>query len=107
MNKITYLLFLGFFSLTSMLAQEGPGGVGNASNNQMWLSGDFGTFTDNGTTPASTDGNRVQQWNDRSGNGRNATSNTLGNRPIFEDNAANGKPGLRFTGCRLPLFRTP
>ena len=97
MNKITsaFLLILTF---SSLFAQVGPGGVGNADNNQMWLSGDFGTFIDNGTTPASTDGNRVRQWNDRSGNGRNATSNTLGNRPIFEDDAANGKPGLRFTG---------
>ena len=98
MNKIIFLLLLGFFTFTPLLAQEGPGGVGNSTNNQMWLSGDFGTFTDNGSTPATIDGNRIQQWNDRSGNGRNATSNTLGNRPIFEDNAANGKPGLRFTG---------
>ncbi|EMY81213.1 peptidase M14 carboxypeptidase A [Psychroflexus gondwanensis ACAM 44] len=98
MNKITSLLttLLLLVSLV-VFSQTGPGGVGNSSTNQMWLSGDFGTFSDNGTTPANLDGNRVRQWNDRSGNNRNAIA-TNASRPIFEDDAANGKPGLRFTG---------
>jgi hypothetical protein len=36
----------------------------------------------------------VSQWNDKSGNGRNATQSTAGERPLFLSTAVNGKPGL-------------
>jgi len=95
----THYLVLIFFMLfnTLSIAQTGPGGVGNAASVVMWLSGDFGVFTDAGTTRA-THGQQVMQWNDRSGNNRHATQGTLANRPLFHLNSANGAPGLRFTG---------
>lgn len=79
------------------MAQTGPGGVGNATNNNLWLKADVATFSDAGVTPANhTD--PIRQWNDQSGNGRNATQGTVANRPLYHLNAANGIPGLRYTG---------
>ncbi|OYX26203.1 MAG: hypothetical protein B7Z06_06060 [Flavobacteriales bacterium 32-35-8] len=75
----------------------GPGGVGNATTNVLWLKGDGGAFTDAGITQA-TNGQPIRQWNDASGNNRHATQATLGNRPLFETASDNGMPALRFTG---------
>ncbi|WP_100612848.1 proprotein convertase P-domain-containing protein [Confluentibacter lentus] len=75
----------------------GPGGVGNATNNMLWLKGDGGAYTNAGITQA-TNGQPIRQWNDASGNNRHATQATLGNRPLFEAAADNGMPALRFTG---------
>jgi len=90
-------LFLFLLIHALLVAQTGPGGVGNSSNNNLWLRADAGTFTDAGVTPAANT-NQVQQWNDQSGNGRNATQGTAGNRPLYHLNGANGRPGLRYTG---------
>ena len=40
---------------------------------------------------------KVQQWNDLSGNSRNATNATASQRPAYIASAMNGKPALRFT----------
>jgi hypothetical protein len=96
--KLHYQLVITSFLLpTLFIAQTGPGGVGNSTNNNLWLRADAGTFTDAGVTPAAHT-NQIQQWNDQSGNGRNATQGTAANRPLFHLNAANGRPGLRYTG---------
>ncbi|MGB4971514.1 MAG: T9SS type A sorting domain-containing protein, partial [Cyclobacteriaceae bacterium] len=71
----------------------GPGGVGNAGNNQLWLRGNSSVFVDGGTTLA-TNNQQVQQWNDQSGNSRNATE--LTNKPTLINNVVNGFPSLRF-----------
>jgi hypothetical protein len=36
----------------------------------------------------------VSQWNDKSGNGRNFTQSTSGNRPALTTNALGGKPEI-------------
>ena len=79
-------------------AQTGPGGVGNASNNVLWLSADHGVYSNSGTTPA-INGQNVQQWNDRSGNGRHATQTTTANRPNHHVNVLNGHPVVRYTAA--------
>ena len=67
-NTVTILILL----MSSLLnAQTGPGGVGNSSNNNLWLRADAGTFIDAGVTPADNT-NQIQQWNDQSGNSKNA-----------------------------------
>lgn len=38
----------------------------------------------------------VAAWLDSSGNGRNASQGTAGNRPLFQTNVANGRPGVLF-----------
>ena len=97
--KLDFLLFtiISFFVNSSVFSQTGPGGVGNSSNNNLWLRADAGTFSDAGSTPA-LNTNQIRQWNDQSGNNRNATQATSANRPLLHLNAANGMPALRFTG---------
>ena len=80
-----------------IIGQTGPGGVGNSTNNVIWLRADTDVFSDAGTTPA-VHTNGVAQWNDQSGNSRNASQGTAGNRPLYFVNAQNGYPALRFTG---------
>lgn len=99
--KIRSILLLGFSLCNlSAFAQTGPGGVGNSTSNNMWYSGDGGAFTNAAGTTQATVGQQIYVWRDRSGNTRNATQATAANRPLFhrQTAAANGQPGLRFTG---------
>jgi hypothetical protein len=41
----------------------------------------------------------VSQWNDKSGNGRNAAQGTAGNRPAYQSAAQNGLNAVRFTAA--------
>ena len=91
----TGLLFL---CLNYSWAQTGPGGVGNASTNVLWLSADNAVYSDAGVTPAANN-NNVAQWNDRSGNGRNASHATVGERPNYQTGVLNGLPVIRFTAA--------
>jgi hypothetical protein len=79
-----------------IISQTGPGGVGNSTNNVLWLDPTFGVYSNAGTTLAVNNDN-VQQWNDRSGNGRNASQGTAGNRPNYITNSLNGLPTIRYT----------
>ncbi len=81
------------------VAQTGPGGVGNATTNVLWLSADEGVYSNTaGTTPAAN-GNNVAVWADRSGNGNNATHGTATERPDFRTGVRNGLPVIRFTAA--------
>jgi hypothetical protein len=58
----------------------------------LWLdAADAGTVT--------TVSGAVSQWNDKSGNGRNATQGTAGNRPVYQASAQNGLNAVRFTAA--------
>ncbi|MBI2279100.1 MAG: T9SS type A sorting domain-containing protein [Bacteroidetes bacterium] len=92
-----YIILIFSFPTTLLVAQTGPGGVGNSSNNVLWLSGDGDFFTDAGVTTA-VNGQQVQQWNDRSGNNYHANQTILANKPIYQSNISNGIGGLKFTG---------
>lgn len=94
------LLFVGFFflCLNYSWAQTGPGGVGNAGNNVLWLSADSAVYSDAGVTPAANS-NNVAQWNDRSGNARNASHATAGERPNYQTGVLNGLPVIRFNAA--------
>jgi hypothetical protein len=46
----------------------------------------------------------VSQWNDKSGNGRNATQATGVNQPLLISNELNGKPVVRFDGTNDSLI---
>jgi len=80
-----------------LLGNIGPAGVGNSTNNKLWLRAEAGTFSDNGFTAAVNNGT-IRQWNDQSGNGSNAFQNTAGNRPIYRTGQDNNLPALQFTG---------
>ncbi|MBK6775586.1 MAG: T9SS type A sorting domain-containing protein [Flavobacteriales bacterium] len=75
-------------------AQIGPGGVGNAANNRLWLSGDNSVVVV---------GAAVTNWNDHSGNNNNATSPSVPARPTLVGGALNGYPVLAFNGTTNEL----
>ncbi|MBP6430855.1 MAG: laminin G domain-containing protein [Ferruginibacter sp.] len=63
----------------------------------LWLKADIGVFSDAGVT-AATNGQTVQQWNDQSCNGYNASQPDAIKRPTWQQYAFNGKPALWFDG---------
>ncbi|MCB0395215.1 MAG: hypothetical protein KDD36_01095 [Flavobacteriales bacterium] len=75
----------------------GPGGVGEATNNKIWLSANDYVYTDAGSTEA-TNGTAVQEWHDRSGNGNDAVQTTGGSQPTLVTNSINGQSVLTFDG---------
>lgn len=92
-----FLLTTTSLSFSNLNAQTGPGGVGSSSNNVLWLRADKGVYNDNGITNASNSDN-VYQWQDASGNGKNAIQTTASNRPNYYSNQLNGLPIITFTG---------
>ncbi|MFH2143512.1 MAG: Calx-beta domain-containing protein [Bacteroidota bacterium] len=101
-NYREYTIFLIFiicllFLISDGLAQTGPGGVGNSTSNRLWLKADGNVFSDAGVTPA-TNGAKIQQWNDNSGNANHATQTNIPNKPIYKSNIINSKPAIQFTG---------
>ncbi len=75
---------------------SGPGGVGNPSENDLWLRADKGVLN-SGDTEA-LPGQSIQTWNDQSGNDNHVTQGTAGNQPLLIGNAINGRPMLTFNG---------
>ena len=59
-------------------------------------------FTDAGTTPVTTSGQSIYQWNDLSGNNRHAVQATSGNRPTWVP-PASGQNGLGAVRCSTSL----
>jgi len=49
-------------------------------------------------TTITLNGSNVSQWNDKSGNNRNATQATTSSQPLFVSNASNGLPALQTDG---------
>ncbi len=91
------VLVVSLFLAFSLHAQVGPGGVGNATDNVLWLSADNGVFSNTaGTTPAGN-GDNVGRWADRSGNANHASHSTAAETPNMVTNVVNGLPVIRFT----------
>jgi hypothetical protein len=67
---------------------------------QAWYDGaDSSSFTLSGTS--------VSQWNDKSGNGYNATQTTAGNRPTYSNNGVNfSRTSSNFLTISVPYNRT-
>ena len=83
-NFFTLLLVL---SAPCLFAQTGPGGVGNSSNNVVWLDGNIVTT---GTHPD------IATWPDQSGNGNDFTQGTSTRQPRIV--TYSGFNGVRFDG---------
>ena len=66
----------------------------------LWLdASDASTITLNGSN--------VAQWDDKSGNSRNASQTTAANQPIYTTNGMNGKPVISFDGFDDELITIP
>ncbi|MBI2269376.1 MAG: T9SS type A sorting domain-containing protein [Bacteroidetes bacterium] len=90
----TKVMILASVLLTAQYvnAQTGPGGVGNAATNVIWLKANAGTST-------TIDGAAVSGWNDQSGNIKNAAAGA-GQEPVYKANIINSTlPVLRFTAA--------
>ena len=70
----------------------------------LWLAGDDSStlYTDAGTSAVTKSGDLVYQWTDKSGNSRNATQTTSGNRPtwVAPANARNSLGALGFNASQ-------
>lgn len=83
------LIFLLIISLHGF-SQTGPGGVGNSSDNGLWLKAD---------DIVGSNGSNVPLWNDRSGNGIDAYQTTSSRNPLFYNNSSmNNQPVVRLDG---------
>lgn len=71
----------------------------------LWLDASDTASMFDATTGGSvvTNGGAVARWQDKSGNGRNATQGTANNRPTFNTNKQNGLPSLTFDGTNDSL----
>ena len=87
--KYIFLLFFTFFSL--LLFSQITFKPTDVTGLQLWLSSDTGITLNGGD---------VQQWADRSGNGKDATQPTVSDQPLFVPgvNILNGFPTVRFNG---------
>ncbi|PWH85298.1 T9SS type A sorting domain-containing protein [Brumimicrobium oceani] len=89
MIKLLSFLLLLLFPII-IHAQFGPGGVGNSTNNGLWLKADDLTLSN---------GAPVAAWNDRSGNGNNAGNSLTNEQPVFRTSSAiNNRPSVYFDG---------
>ena len=70
--KNLYIFALSFLTSVSIIAQTGPGGVGNASNNAIWLDGNVLTYS---TIPY------IGTWPDQSGNGNDFVQSNSSQQP--------------------------
>jgi hypothetical protein len=89
MKRIIYaaLGLLGFFTH----AQTGPGGVGNSSNNALWLDATKLTGYSNGDV--------VSSWPDVSGNGFDAATLIVGREPSYNASGFGGRAGVLFNNA--------
>jgi hypothetical protein len=90
------ILVLLLFTLASMAAQSGPGGVGNSASNTVWLKPENLSGYNNDDP--------VGSWPDASGNGRNYANGNADEQPLFKQAELNAWPTLRFDGNNDRLF---
>ncbi|MGF1637997.1 MAG: HYR domain-containing protein [Cyclobacteriaceae bacterium] len=75
---------------------NGPGGIGTAVENLIWLSADKSVFSNN--TQLAGNDETVFRWEDISGNGRHATATVSVSRPVLKTNIFNGRNAIYFNG---------
>lgn len=83
------LLLMMLCAIYSFLSQTGPAGVGNSSNNVLWIKANEGTSS-------TTDGNPISSWLDQSGNGVHLTQTTSNQQPVYRAAFMNGQPAIEF-----------
>ncbi len=98
LSRNAYLLLIAYLLIAqdSAEGQTGPAGVGNSTNNKVWLDASRLTGLNNGA--------RVNQWPDVSGNNWHASQGSLINRPSYVANGLNGRPILNFNRSQAAQF---
>lgn len=90
LSKALCIVLLLLLANIAVYGQYGPGGVGSASTNPIWLDPSYHT--------SYTDADPVDTLLDRSGNDNHFIQGTSADRPIFRTNILNGYPMLEFGG---------
>jgi hypothetical protein len=88
MRCFTYY-FLNLTVSLGVFGQFGPGGIGNTTDNALWLKADAGTIGNTNTSP-------ISDWFDQSGNGNNVWQTNPNQQPLFIENFMNGYPSILF-----------
>lgn len=84
------ILFVNSYNVNAQCTPlVGPGGFGGSTNTELWLDASQLSLSNN--DPVST-------WTDRSGNGRDATQTSSGNKPTFLTSQLNSLPVIDFDG---------
>ncbi|MBE0655746.1 MAG: hypothetical protein IH594_18240, partial [Bacteroidales bacterium] len=79
----------------------GPGGVGDAISNRLWLRADSGPV-DASLNPVS-EGGSVQSWLDRSGNDNHALQTVSSAQPGFKASGLNNRETVSFDGTQTNM----
>ncbi|MEQ8909252.1 MAG: T9SS type A sorting domain-containing protein [Vicingaceae bacterium] len=97
-HHLLFLLLVIFVSPFLVEGQSGPAGVGNSSNNILWLQADRLTLSD---------GDPVSTWTNFSGNSTLVSQSNASLRPTFKESQVNGLPAIEFNGTSNVLDITP
>jgi len=90
---LVFLSIIGSINISGLLAQTGPGGVGNmdGSNGQplniLWFDANYLNLNNN---------DPVSEWTDRSGNDNHGTQVDALRQPLFNTNSLNSYPIIYF-----------
>lgn len=96
---ITPLGYKGITPLGRAVGGAAPFDPATISGLKLWLKADAGLYQDSGrATPATADNDPVWSWADQSGQGRHATAEISGRRPLLKTAIQNGMPVVRFDG---------
>ena len=92
-----------------MMAHAASGGgaptaPADATNLFIWLRSDQAIYKDLGSTPATADGDAVEQWNDLSGNSNNAIYEVTHTAPKLRTSAVNGQNAIEFLASDIREF---
>lgn len=97
MRRLFPLIILFFFT-NNLVAQTGPGGVGNSTTNILWLKSNDITGL--------VDGDDVSSWIDASGNSHTLTQPNSSFTPVYQTSIVNGFPVVRFNKTNGRIRRT-
>lgn len=96
---ICFAAFCLFKDGKQVFGQTGPAGVGNSSNNILWLRSD----AINGLI----DGDTITTWVDTSGNNNDVSQPVIALKPEYVTNSVNGFPVVSFNAANSRLRRNP
>ena len=98
LTRLTIFFICFFVTDVADLNAQAPGSY--STGLRFWIKANASVFSDAGTTLC-VNNTPVQQWNDLSGNGFNASQATAGLRPTYFSTGANGNPVVRYGGTHF------
>lgn len=96
--RIFSFLLLNLFFVFGY-AQTGPAGIGNSTNNVLWVKA--------GDIVGLNDGDDITTWLDTSGNGNDLSQPNTSFKPVYRTNIVNGQPVVRFNKTNGRLRKNP